>query len=183
MTSLAGFTLLSQLAIHFCSRTRLWLLKGRYQKSRYKISFLPRNCVSEKVKRFERNGLKIDLPHVPVKVWLFFFFFNLNLVTLYRGMLFSIYVKDALGIEVQWGKRWGDISPGGGHSNLLQYSCLDNPMDRGAWWAIVSGLQRVGHGWSDLAQHRFLSALWACIHKVITSLLTSLCGVRESWSC
>ena len=26
-------------------------------------------------------------------------------------------------------------SPGGGHDNLLQYSCLENPMDRGAWWA------------------------------------------------
>ena len=26
-------------------------------------------------------------------------------------------------------------SPGGGHSNPLQYSCLENPMDRGAWWA------------------------------------------------
>ena len=24
-------------------------------------------------------------------------------------------------------------SPGGGHGNLLQYSCLENPMDRGAW--------------------------------------------------
>ena len=28
-------------------------------------------------------------------------------------------------------------SPGGGNDNLLQYSCLENPMDRGAWWAIV----------------------------------------------
>ena len=28
-------------------------------------------------------------------------------------------------------------SPGGGYSNPLQYSCLENPMDRGAWWAIV----------------------------------------------
>ena len=28
-------------------------------------------------------------------------------------------------------------SPGGGHDNPLQYSCLENPMDRGAWWAIV----------------------------------------------
>ena len=28
-------------------------------------------------------------------------------------------------------------SPGGGHSNPLQYSCLENPMDRGAWWATV----------------------------------------------
>ena len=26
-------------------------------------------------------------------------------------------------------------SPGGEHGNLLQYSCLDNPMNRGAWWA------------------------------------------------
>ena len=26
---------------------------------------------------------------------------------------------------------------GGGHGNPLQYSCLENPMDRGAWWAIV----------------------------------------------
>ena len=29
------------------------------------------------------------------------------------------------------------ISPGGGHGNPFQYSCLENPMDRGAWWAIV----------------------------------------------
>ena len=28
-------------------------------------------------------------------------------------------------------------SAGGGHSNPLQYSCLDNPMDRGAWWTTV----------------------------------------------
>ena len=28
-------------------------------------------------------------------------------------------------------------SPGGGHGNPLQYSCLQNPMERGAWWATV----------------------------------------------
>ena len=28
-------------------------------------------------------------------------------------------------------------SPAGGHGNPLQYSCLKNPMDRGAWWAMV----------------------------------------------
>ena len=28
-------------------------------------------------------------------------------------------------------------SPGGGHGNLLQYSSLENPMDRGAWWATI----------------------------------------------
>ena len=28
-------------------------------------------------------------------------------------------------------------SPGGGHDNPLQYPCLENPMDRGTWWATV----------------------------------------------
>ena len=36
-------------------------------------------------------------------------------------------------------------SPGGGHGNTLQYSRLENPMDRGAWQAIVHGDARVGH--------------------------------------
>ena len=35
-------------------------------------------------------------------------------------------------------------SPGVGNGNPLQYSCLENSMDRGAWWAIVDGSQRVG---------------------------------------
>ena len=30
-------------------------------------------------------------------------------------------------------------SPGEGNGNPLQYSCLENPMDRGAWWATVQG--------------------------------------------
>ena len=36
-------------------------------------------------------------------------------------------------------------SSGGGHSHPLQYSGLENPMDRGAWWTTVHGSQRVGH--------------------------------------
>ena len=40
---------------------------------------------------------------------------------------------------------WGR-SPGEGNGNLLQYSSLENPMDRGAWGGLQSmGLQRVGH--------------------------------------
>ena len=31
-------------------------------------------------------------------------------------------------------------SPGEGNGNPLQYSCLRNPMDRGAWWATVHGI-------------------------------------------
>ena len=33
-------------------------------------------------------------------------------------------------------------SPGGGNGNPLQYSCLENSMDRGAWWAIVPGVAK-----------------------------------------
>ena len=33
-------------------------------------------------------------------------------------------------------------SPGGGNGNPLQYSCLGNHMDRGAWWAAVHGVTK-----------------------------------------
>jgi len=38
-------------------------------------------------------------------------------------------------------------SPGEGHDNPLHYSCLENPMDRGAWWATVHRAHRVRHDW------------------------------------
>jgi len=38
-------------------------------------------------------------------------------------------------------------SPKGGHGNPLQYSCLETPMDRGAWWAAVQG---VAKSWTGL---------------------------------
>ena len=40
--------------------------------------------------------------------------------------------------------------PGGGNSNPLQYSCLGNPMDRGAWWATVHW---VAKSWTRLSTH------------------------------
>ena len=36
-------------------------------------------------------------------------------------------------------------SLGGGHGNPLQYSSLKNPLDKGAWWATVHRVARVGH--------------------------------------
>ena len=39
---------------------------------------------------------------------------------------------------------WED-PPGEGNCNPLQYSCLENHTDRGAWWATVHGVTRVGH--------------------------------------
>ena len=40
-------------------------------------------------------------------------------------------------------------SPGEGNGYPHQYSCLENPMDRGAWWATVHGSQRVSHNERD----------------------------------
>ena len=33
-------------------------------------------------------------------------------------------------------------SPGGGRGDPLQYSCLENPMDKGAWWATIHGVAK-----------------------------------------
>ena len=71
-------------------------------------------------------------------------------------------------------------SPGEGHSNSVQYFCLENPMDRGAWWATVQGLQRVRHNWSNL------------IHTHTVIYLTYYCKMRKwrksiesyiNWNC
>ena len=44
--------------------------------------------------------------------------------------------------------------PGEGHGNPLQYSCLENPMDRGAWRATQSiGSQEVRYDWNNFLQH------------------------------
>ena len=52
-------------------------------------------------------------------------------------------IRDASSIP-GWGR-----SPGGGHGNPLQCSCLENPTDRGAWRAAVSGLEKSERRLSD----------------------------------
>ena len=46
--------------------------------------------------------------------------------------------------------------PGGRHGNPVQYSCLENPMDRRLVGYSLTGLRRIGHDWGD----------WACTHHV-----------------
>ena len=48
---------------------------------------------------------------------------------------------------------WVGKIPWGGHGNPLQYSCLENPLDRGAWRATVHGVAKSQTRLSDWAQH------------------------------
>ena len=56
--------------------------------------------------------------------------------------------------------------PGEGNGNPLQYACLENPMDRGAWWAAVHG---VAKSWTRLKQlsssSRYGNGSWLALEK------------------
>ena len=60
-------------------------------------------------------------------------------------------------------------SPGEGNGNSLQYSCLENPMDRGAWWAIVHGVAKNQTQLSDFTS--LLQDKANCL-KILDLLLT-----------
>ena len=53
---------------------------------------------------------------------------------------------------------WLGRPPGGGQANPLQYSCLENSMDRGAWWATVQG---VAKHWTRLESEHERKVKWA----------------------
>ena len=70
---------------------------------------------------------------------------------LYTYMCVYIYIGGASGKEPACQcRRLRDVSsipgsggsPGGGHGNPLQYSCLGNPMDRGAWQSVVHSVTK-----------------------------------------
>ena len=58
---------------------------------------------------------------------------------------------------------WGR-SPGGEHGNPLQYSCLENPMDRGAWQAMVHRVTKTQTRLSMLTHWELGASLQACPH-------------------
>ena len=61
-------------------------------------------------------------------------------------------------------------SPGGGHGNPLQHSCLENPMDRGAWWVTVLGVTKT---WTWLK--------WLSTHRKRLSFLDKGCSPVTLW--
>ena len=58
--------------------------------------------------------------------------------------------------------------PAEGHGNSFQYSCLENPLDKGTWPATSIGSQRVRHNRSDLAQHGTQNMQWNSMYQTLT---------------
>ena len=93
---------------------------------------------------------------------------------LYRASEVALVVKNPAanaGDERDAGSNPGlGRSPGEGNGNLLQYSCLENLVDRGAWQAM--GLQRVGQDWSEWA-HMHIHC--CCFRCSVAKLCSTLC--------
>ena len=63
-------------------------------------------------------------------------------------------VKNLPAMQEIWVQALGhEDSPGEENSNPFQYSCLENPIDRGAWQAIVHGVARVRHDLATKPNH------------------------------
>ena len=73
--------------------------------------------------------------------------------------------------DLGWIPRVGR-SPGGGHGNLLQHSCLESLTNRGAWWATVHG---VAKSWTRLSN-------WAQLNPKVSIITIKLCSVFLSQS-
>ena len=57
-------------------------------------------------------------------------------------LLLVLHLLGLLLVVTQSGLALGELDPGVGNGNPLRYSCLENPMNRGAWWAVVHGVSK-----------------------------------------
>ena len=68
-------------------------------------------------------------------------------------------------------------SPIGGNGKPLQYSCLENPMDRGAWWAMVHGITKSQTWLKQLSRHIIIYYYYYYYYYYYSLFITS-----EIWS-
>ena len=95
------------------------------------------------------------------------------MVHIFNGILLSL--------KKEW--NWVICRDVEGNGTPLQYFCLENPMDRGAWWAAVHGVARVGHDWSHAAaaadRFRVCYSEWSKSDKEkILCINASMCSVK-----
>ena len=85
-----------------------------------------------------------------------------------------------------WVRSQGqEDSPGEGHGNPLQYSCLQNPVDRGTWWVTVPGVAKSRTQLKQLSKHpltytKTVNILHVCVCIYIYEQMSSLSAPKES---
>ena len=57
--------------------------------------------------------------------------------------------------------------PGGGHGNPLQFSCLENPMDRRVWWAMVQRVTKSQSWLKQLSTHAYIQIMSLIVGKIM----------------
>ena len=113
-----------------CSMQFLKLLLSKKNHSFPSLFYLPCMCCKGEVLEFffffQFQWYRIDPAHEAL--WASLVAHTVKESSCYAGVLAS--------------NPWSGRSPGGGHGNPLQYSCLEHPMDRGAWRVIVHGVAK-----------------------------------------
>ena len=87
-------------------------------------------------------------------------------------------------MRVTWVRSLGrEDSPGEGNGNPLQYSCLENPMDRGAWWATVHGIAKSRTRLSNFTFHFHFSFHIQLVFSMCDCVLMGLtvCSWSAVW--
>ena len=90
-------------------------------------------------------------------------------------------VKNPPAMQETWFNSWVEKILGVGNGNSLQYSCLGNPKDRGAWWAIVHGIQRVGYNLGTKQQH--VHPYFGKAHNSNQLLVKTIPSIRYTENC
>ena len=108
----------------------------------------PVQCVSHKL----RNQLHEDL-HAPPQNWC-------HLHLLWASLVAQRLKPSACNAGDLGSIPGSGRSPGNGNGTPLQYSCLENPMDGGAWWATVHGLAKSRTQLSDFTSLKHIKSIF-----------------------
>ena len=131
----------------------------QYQSS---INVYKMNDCKNKKGMWWKGLIKLDIIKCKIRILCFSLkYINCQHINILIVCILTAFPGGASGKEpaCQWDKRSIPKSgrfPGGGHGDSLQDSCLENPMDRGAWWATVHGVTRTQTQLKWLNMHTYI---------------------------
>ena len=123
----------------------LWTMRFESGRAIRRVFHSPKQKTMNMHYGNEKSGQ--DWEHLCLGAGIYLIWYVLDPITLIFPVAQT--VKNLLVMQESWVRSldWEDPLEKG-MANLLQYSCLENPMDRGTWWVIVWG-HRVGHDWAS----------------------------------